>query len=325
MPDVDTAGGDGEGARHGAPVLIEEDAAAAVFLHIGFAQQVNPAERCLAIAFQLADDRAGVQMITAGQAQDLGQHAEVNAVVGVAVEHGVHGAMDVQQHPVLPAPVGQAGVGAEAAGDVVVHDDGCAELLGELGPLVHLFRRRRRDVQIVPLALAGFLLRLVDRLHHELEAVAPAHERLRVDVFVVLGEIQAAAQALVHRAPVVLGRQPELRFDGAAQQRTAVLVQLVALHLDTVRRTAAGLHVGKGEVHILQAQVTQGLEAENVAHQGSEYIDHRALFEEIDGVCDEGVERFIVARHVLDAIGTALVVVQVGQEIRPHRGPGAGR
>ena len=66
VPDVDTAGGHREGAGHGAPVLIEEDAARAVFLHVGLTQQVDPADGRLTVALELADDRAGVQMIAAG-------------------------------------------------------------------------------------------------------------------------------------------------------------------------------------------------------------------------------------------------------------------
>src|SRR4030065_26269 len=50
-------------------------AAPAVFLDVLLAQNVDPTEGRLAVAFQLADDGAGVQVIAAGQAQDLGQHA----------------------------------------------------------------------------------------------------------------------------------------------------------------------------------------------------------------------------------------------------------
>jgi len=108
VPDMDAAGGDREDARHRAPVLIEEDAAAAVFLDVAVAHDVDPAQGRVAVAFQLADHGAGVQVVTAGQTQDLGQHTEVDTVVRVTVEHGVHGAVDVQQHAVVAAPLGQA-------------------------------------------------------------------------------------------------------------------------------------------------------------------------------------------------------------------------
>ncbi len=179
-------------------------------------------------------------------------------------------------------------------------------------------------VQVVALALAGLGFGLLDGFGDEGEAVAPAHERLAVDVLVVLGEVQAAAQAFVHGAAVVLGRQAQLGLDRAAQQRAAVLVHDVALDLDAVGRAAAGLDVGDGEAHVLQAQRAQRLEAEHVAHQRGEHVDHRAFLEQVDRVGDEGVEAGVVAGHVLDAIGAALVVVQVGQQVGPDRGPGAG-
>mmetsp|Transcript_38712 Transcript_38712/g.90622 ORF Transcript_38712/g.90622 Transcript_38712/m.90622 type:complete len:631 (-) Transcript_38712:1357-3249(-) len=324
VPDVDAAGGHRESARHRTPVLIEEDAARAVLRNEGFAQQVDPAEGGGAVAFELAHHGAGVQMVAARQTQDLGENAEVDAVVRVAVDHRVHGAVDVQQHAVLAAPVGQAGVGTEAAGDVVVHDDRRADGLGVLGAAVHLFGRGGRHVQVVTLAFAGLPLGLQGGFLHEIEPLAPAHERLAVDVFVVLGEVQTAAQALVHRATVVLGRQTQLGLDGATQQRAGVLVHDVALDLDAQGRAAAGLDVGDGEAHILQSQGAQRLEPEHVAHQRGEHVDHRALLEQVDGIGHEGVEAGVVARHILDSVGATLVVIQVGQQVGPHRGPGAG-
>src|SRR3569833_333258 len=324
VPHVDAAGGDGEHTGHGAPILIEEDAARAVFLDELVEHDVDPAQGRFAVAFELADHGAGVQMVAARQTEGLGQHAEVDTVVRVAVEHGVHGAVDVQQHAVVTAPIGETRVGGEAAGQVVVHDDGRAQGLGVFGALVHLFRGRRGDVQVVTLALAGLLLRLVDGFHHKVEAVVPAHEGLAVDVFVVFGQIQAAAQALIYGAAVVLGGQAELGLDGATQQRTAVFVELGARDLDTVGRTAAGLDVGEGEAHVFQAQGADGFEAEHIADQRGENVDHRAFFEQVDGVGHEGVVAGVVARYIFDAVGATLVVVEVGQEIGPYSSPGAG-
>ncbi len=137
--------------------------------------------------------------------------------------------MDVQQHAVFATPVGEPGVGAETAGEEIVHDDGHVERLGECSPLVHLFGRRRRAIEVVSLALAGLGLRLFHCLGDELEAVLPAHEGLRVDVLVVLGEVQAATQTLVNAAPVVLRRQAQLRLDRTAKQGAPILIQSVAL------------------------------------------------------------------------------------------------
>ena len=82
-----------------------------------------------------------------------------------------------------------------------------AEFLGELGALIHILHRRGGDVEIGALDLAGRGLRLVDRLHAIEEALAPMHEWLRVDVLVVLGEVEPALQRLVHDASVVAAGQ----------------------------------------------------------------------------------------------------------------------
>src|SRR3569832_96415 len=58
VPHVDTAGGDGQHAGHGAPVLIEEDAALAVFLDEAVTHDVDPAQSRLAVAFEFADHGA---------------------------------------------------------------------------------------------------------------------------------------------------------------------------------------------------------------------------------------------------------------------------
>jgi hypothetical protein len=69
--------------------------------------------------------------------------------------------------------------------------------------------------------------------------------------------------------------------------------------------------------------MTHGLEAEHVAHQRGEDVDHGARLEQVERIGDEGVEALVVARHVLDPVGPALVVVEVGEQVRPHGGPGA--
>ena len=324
VPHVDTAGGHSKHAAHRTPVLIEEVAAGAVFGNEGFTQLVDVTERGLAIPFQLAHHGAGVQLVTTGEAQALGQYPEVDPVLGMTVDHRVHGPVDVKQHAVLAAPLGQTGIGGKTTGDVVVHDDRLTQFLGELGPLVHLFGGVGGAVEVVPLLLAGFLLGRTHGLSHELETVLPALEGLGVDVFVVLGEVETAAQALVNNPTVVFAAQAELRLDRATQQGTAVLVHAIALDHDAVRRTHAGLDEGDREANVFEAQVAQGLEAKHVADQGGQNVGDRALLEQVEGVGDEGIEGFLVARNIFDAIATALVKVEVGEELGPHGGPGAG-
>jgi len=62
---------------------------------------------------------------------------------------------------------------------------------------------------------AGFGFGFLHGFHDELEPMLPAHERLAVDVLVVFGKVESAAQAFVDGAAVVLGRQTEFGFDRA--------------------------------------------------------------------------------------------------------------
>ena len=102
------------------------------------------------------------------------------------------------------------------------------------------------DVEIGALDLAGRGLRPVDRLHAVEIAVAPMHEGLRVDVLVVLGEVEAALQRLVDHAAVVAAGQAELGLYRRAKQRPAELVEPLALDDDAGRRPLERLHVGDG-------------------------------------------------------------------------------
>merc|ERR1712100_812881 len=323
VPHVDTAGSNGEHTRHGTPVLIEEVAAAAVFGHEGFAQLVDVAEGGLTITFQLADHGAGVELVTTRQTQTLGENAEVNAVLGMTVDHRVHCAVDVQEHAVLAAPLRQTGVGCEAPGDEVVHDDWHSEFFGELSALIHLLGSVGSHVEVVTLALTSLLLGQLDGFRNEFEAVLPTLEGLGVDVLVVLSEVQTATQALIDNTAVVLAAQTKLWLDGATQKRAAVLVHPVALDLDAVWRAVAALDKGHREADVFQTEVAKSLETKHVADQGGQNVGDRSLFEQVEGVSDEGVEGLLVTRDVLDAVATTFVEIEVGEELGPNSGPGA--
>ena len=141
----------------------------------------------------------------------------MNAVLGVTINHSVHGTVNVQQHAILAAPLRQTGVGCEATGNEVVHDDGLIEFLSELSPLIHLFGSIGSHVEVVTLPLARFLFSNLDSFRYEFEAVLPALERLRVDVLVVFREVQTAAKALIDNTAIVLTAQTKLWLDGATQ------------------------------------------------------------------------------------------------------------
>jgi len=68
----------------------------------------------------------------------------------------------------------------------------------------------------------------------------------------------------------------------------AVLAELVALHRDAVRRAGKCLQVRGREAPILQPQGAQRPEAEDVADDGGQQVDDRALFEQVQGVGDAG-------------------------------------
>ena len=216
------------------------------------------------------------------------------------------------------------------ADDEVDHDDDRPELMGELGPLVHLLHRAGGDVEVVALHLAGVGLGAVHRLHREEETVAPVHEGLRVDVLVVLHEVEAAPQGLVHDATVVLAREPELRLHRGAQQRPPELVEPLPLHHDAGGRPLERLHVGHRQPHVLQAQRLHRLEAEDVADDRGGEVGDGALLEERQVVGDarEPLLRLGRARpgagHRVHLVGLGAIAVAGREPVGPHHRPGGG-
>ena len=184
------------------PVLLEENTALQIDAVVAFAQHVVEALHRVGIAFELAHDRAGVDVIDTRQSHPLADHAEGDAMIPLTRVGRMTGPVQVQQHIVAPRPACHR-LDRRVADHQIDHDDHRAELAGEIGPLVHLLHRPGGDVQVMPLDLARSRLRPVHRLHAVEEAIAPVHERLRVDVLIVLGEIQAALERLVHDPSVV--------------------------------------------------------------------------------------------------------------------------
>ncbi len=320
---VDAAGGDRHHLLQRAPVLVEVDAARQVHLGVRVAADVVVALHRHRVAFELADRRAGVDVVHTRQAHPLGDDAEAHAVVLLARVGAVAGAVQVQDHVVLAAPVAER-LDTGVADHQVDHDDHRAQVLRELRAAVHLFHRAGGDVQVAALDLAGGGAGLVDGVHHEQEAVAPVHEGLRVDVLVVLHEVQAAAQAFVDDAAVVAARQAELGLGGGAQQRAAELVQALALDHDARGRAGEGLHVGDRELHVLQARGLQRLEAEHVADDRRGDVGDRAFLEQAEVVGHVGEELARVVGHRVDAVALGAVHVAGGQAVGPDHRPGGG-
>ena len=320
---VDAAGGHGHDLLGVGPVHVEEQAARQVDLRIRVAADVVVALHGERVALQLADGGAGVQVVAAGQAQPLGDHAEAHAMVLLPRVGAVTGAVHVHDHVVLAAPVGHA-LDGRPADHQVDHDHHAAQVLGELGALVHVFHRRGGDVQVAALHLARGGAGFIDAVHHVQEAVAPVHEGLRVDVLVVLHEVQATLQAFVDHAAVVAARQAQLGLGGGAQQRAAELVEALALDHQAGGRALEGLDVGHGDAHVLQARGLQRLEREHVADQAGRHVGDRAFFEQDQVVGDPGEVLAGGARHRLYTIGLGAVAVAGRQAVGPHHRPGGG-
>ncbi len=235
----------------------------------------------------------------------------------------VSGPVEVEQHAVFARPLGH-GLNRGVADGEVDHDDDRTDLFGELGAFVHLFHVARGHVHVVALDLAGLGLRALDGFHAVEKAVAPAHERLRIDVLVVLDEVEAAAQRLVDDAPVVASGESQLRLGRRADERAPELVEHLAFHDDAVRRTLERLDVDLRNAHVLEPQRHERFETEDVADDGRRQIRDRVLFEEIDVVRDVG-DVLVAVGNGVHAIALGLVVLVRRQAVGPHDGPGGRR
>ena len=151
------------------------------------------------------------------------------------------------------------------------------------------------------------------------------HERLRVDVLVVLGEVEPALQRLIDDAPIVASRQAELRLDGRAEQRPAEFVEPLAFDHDAGRGALEGLQIGDGQAHVLEPQRLQGLEAEHVADDRGGEIGDRARLEQVEIVGDIGEILSLCARDGIDAEALAPVLFAGREAVGPHHRPGGGR
>ena len=131
---------------------------------MGIPHEVDPAQGGLAVAFEFADDRAGVQMIASGEPQQLREYAKMNTVLGVPVDNRVHGAVDMQQQTVVPTPVRETRIGTPASGDVIVHDNARPQCFGVFCAFVHLLRRRSGHVEVVAFLSSSLCFCFVHRL-----------------------------------------------------------------------------------------------------------------------------------------------------------------
>ncbi len=151
------------------------------------------------------------------------------------------------------------------------------------------------------------------------------HEGLRVDVLVVLGEVEPAFQRLIDDPAVVASGQAQLRLHRRAEQGPAELVEALALHHNAGRWPLKGLHIGDRKPHVLETQRLQRLEAEHVADDRGGEIGDRARLEQVEVVGDIGEVLPFGAWHGINAIALGAILFRRGQPIGPHHRPSRGR
>ncbi len=215
--------------------------------------------------------------------------------------------VQVQDQAILTSPFGH-GLDRCVANGQVDHDDDTSQFLGELGTLVHVFHGCGSDVQVMAFDLTGFSTRFVYGLHTIEEAIAPAHEGLRVDIFVILHKVQATSQGLKDDTTVVPSRKTKLGLRCRSKQGATILIQVLTLHDNTMGRPLKGLHIVRGNAHILQAQALQRLEAKDVANDARGQVRDRPLLEEVQIVGNVS-NILICTGNWNDLIGFGLVVL----------------
>ena len=151
------------------------------------------------------------------------------------------------------------------------------------------------------------------------------HKRLRVDVLVILGEVETAFQRLIHHAAVIAAGQAELWLHSGAKQRAAELVHALALDHDAGRGPLERLHIRHRQPHVLEPQRLQRLEAEHIADDRGRQIGDRSILEQVEIVGDIGKILPRRVRHRIDAIAFGAIFFGGGQPVGPYHGPGRGR
>jgi len=123
-------------------------------------------------------------------------------------------------------------------------------LLRKLGPLVHILHCSSRDVHVMPLTSSGLSAGLVNGLYTIEETVTPAHEGLRVDIFVILHESPGHPGAPRRRPPRNCGRKDQVRLGVAPSSGRPYLsrysrsmTKLHAAGLERSSHSAAGIRI----------------------------------------------------------------------------------
>src|SRR5258706_5702643 len=157
-----------------------------------------------------------MNVIDPSQAHPFGNHTERNAMRLLASICAMACPVQVQNQTVLACPFSHR-LDRSIANGQIDHDDDTSQLLRKLGSLVHIFHRCSRNVHVMSLDFPGLSTGLVDGLYTIEETVTPAHERLRVDIFVILHKVQATAERLINDATIIAGGKTKFRLGGSSQ------------------------------------------------------------------------------------------------------------
>jgi len=72
-----------------------------------------------------------------------------------------------------------------------MHDDWYTQIPSDLSAVDHSFGGSCRRIEVVALDLSGLRLCLITSFCNEEEPIAPSHERLAIDILIVLGEVKS--------------------------------------------------------------------------------------------------------------------------------------
>ena len=283
---VQPSGGDRHDRLRSTPGLIEQRAPARQGEILGQhpASLAHLGDRAL----ELAHAGPHVDMVDAEEPRPLGDSQEIDPVVGLAVEDGVHGPVGVECQAQALGLLAERRRRGKTGREEVDHDEP-ATLQGDLvGAADHLAGVGCRHIRPVPLALAGLGLGAPKELERPSHSLVERRPGLAIEVLIVLDRVDPTPQRLVRPLSMLARRQAELGLDRGAGQRPAVDRELVSNAGDPKGGSRKGLHQRDGEAHVEEPEVRDGLEAEHIADHAGQDVGDAPELEQLGRIGDVG-------------------------------------
>ena len=148
------------------------------------------------------------------------------------------------------------------------------------------------------------------------------HEGLRIDVFVVLHEVEPALQALINHAAIISSRQAELWLRGRAEQGASELVQALTFDDQSGRWSLEGLDVSNWDPDVLQAGGLEGFEGEDIADETGRHVRNGPLFEEDQVISNPREKLPWSPRDRLHLVSLRPIAVTGAEAVGPDHRPG---